>query len=97
MSFGDTAVYVGTRLPLLASPQDRQGNPSSDAVEFAILGNRATIADGTLTATAIGRAPFTVRAGGFRLQAAVSVVPRGTIAAGRASGAGSVRFTIDQR
>lgn len=79
----DTTLYVGASAPLRILAADRAGNPvpgtpTLTASEPVLSASPTAVA---VVAQAIGRATVRAQVGGVAAQAAVSVVPRGTIAA----------------
>ncbi|HEX6373465.1 MAG TPA: hypothetical protein VF006_31360 [Longimicrobium sp.] len=87
----DTAVYVGGSYALRAANEDRWGNATPISVTSAVYGapGIATVAGSAatgavaVTGAAVGRASLTVTANGQQVPVFVSVVPQGTLLAGR--------------
>lgn len=78
----DTAVRVGGSSTLRVSARDRHGNPrEAQGVNFRVVSGPVTIAGGTVSGTAVGRAKVVAQMGGSFDTTQVSVVPQGTIAA----------------
>jgi hypothetical protein len=86
----DSAVYVGGSYTLRSSLLDRWGNPvSAQGVTYAVdvPGSAAVSAGGVVSGQAIGRARIVAQGpGGVTGVAFVSVVPQGTLLAGRSDG-----------
>jgi hypothetical protein len=81
-SVADTSVYVGSSYLLTARAVDRLGNTGTDAVMIeALTSDVATFANGQVTARAIGRGSFALRAGALVKTAFVSVPPPGRFVA----------------
>jgi hypothetical protein len=85
----DTAVYVGASYTLHSSMRDRWGNPlAAQTVTYTVDAPAAVaVAGGTVTGQVIGRSRIVAQAGGGVAGTAfVSVVPQGTLLAGRGDG-----------
>jgi Tol biopolymer transport system component len=86
----DTALYVSGAFQSRGAVTDRFGNPRPDPVTYnKVSGSIAVSATGQVTASAISRASYEVRAGNVTDTGYLSVVPSGTIAAMRLPVSGS--------
>lgn len=82
MSPVDTALYVGNSLTLHASVVDRFGNPRSDAVTFTGPTSGLTVSSsGVVTASTFGRYYVKGTGAGAADSSAVTVLPKGKLAA----------------
>jgi Tol biopolymer transport system component len=90
----DTALYPGRSFALRGSVVDRAGNPRTDPVTYAVAAGNISLASGTVTAQAEGRAKVLVQAMGLVDTSYVTVVPEGILAATSPSG-GVVMFNTD--
>ena len=76
----DASMYVGARITPRVTSVDRYGNTRPDPVTISSPSSGVQVSDGTISASAIGRATVLARSGSFLDSAFVSVVPRGTVA-----------------
>ncbi|HEU4648377.1 MAG TPA: hypothetical protein VFS33_04910 [Gemmatimonadales bacterium] len=92
----DTGVYVGSHVQLRGAVLDQHDNARSDPVTYTAGSTVVSVtSSGLVEGLALGRGDVVVHAGDFTDTTKVSVVPRGMLAAHRATDNALVLFNLD--